>query len=114
MKLHHVRNLVRHDACQLRFMVCRLNRPQVHEDGPTGQRERIDLLHIDHMEVVGPLYPGACAESLAPNFFTYRDTGSESGSTGICFITSRRILLPQLNLFLLRKMSNPCVGSTRA
>ena len=47
-----VPNLVTEDADELRLIICSVNQAAVDVDEATGQRERIDLGSVDHLELI--------------------------------------------------------------
>jgi hypothetical protein len=79
-----MRNFVRHHTGELHFRISDLNGSQIHEDCSAGKRKDVDVVHVDHVKVVGPAITGACATSSCPSVCTYLTIGSESGRTGIC------------------------------
>ena len=64
--LHHVGNFVGDHACQLGFVVRRLNGSQIYKNRPTRKRKGVNFFLIHYVKLYGHFSPGAWAASWLP------------------------------------------------
>src|SRR6185312_13582717 len=62
--LYYVGNFVGDDACQLGFVVRRLDRPQIYENWSARKSKSVDFLLIHHMKAVWPLLARSVSRQL--------------------------------------------------
>ncbi len=100
MPQHDVGGFVRHHASQLRFVAGGLDGSQIYVDRPAGKRKGVDLLLIDHVKTVGPLFTRGVRHQLRAQLLHVLGNGIAVGQERKFLVGFGRRLLSYLDFLV--------------